>query len=273
MNSNDVAFAFLQDIQCRWPPLRPVPIVSEEDQRTWKQPPIAKQMSRAWQRRFPRHPLVSKSLDQLVYIMTHLAPEGARKQNCVWTINTEETRLWTDAVVYDLLRARRDEDVDADDGHVMQEAFRLAAMLYIYETKFYPDGLYFLIPDLPTRLRTVLEGHLGIDWAELWPLKLWILSIAAISSEPDTPERAWFVDQLSQCLDLQVPEYWPWLTQLLRDILWIEEIYSEKAKSLHAMLEALKSPSGAQDTKQGADNNGEIASLSQSFARLRGRER
>lgn len=262
--SNDVAFAFLQDIPCQWPPLRSVPTVSEEDQRTWKtQSPVAKQMSQVWQRRFPNQPLVSKALDELVYIKMHLTPEGDRKQNCPWTIHTQDTRLWTNVVVYDLLQAHRDGIMDADGGYVMQEAFRLAAMLYIYETKFYPDGLFFLVPNLPARLRIVLAGHPGADWAELWPLKLWILSIAAISSEPDPPERAWFVDQLAQCLDLQVPEYWPWVSQLLRDILWIEEIYAEKAKSLHADLEALKSSSGKQRTKQEAHDREDDAALSE----------
>ena len=197
-------------------------------------------MSRIWRRRFPDHPLVSKALDDLVYIMMHLTPEEDRKPHCPWTIHSKRTRQWTNVVVYDLLQARCDEDLDADEARAMQETFRMAAMLYIYETKFCPDGLFFLLSNLPARIRTVLAQNPDIDWAELWPLKLWILSIAAISAEPDPTERSWFVYELSQCLELHDPEYWLQLTHLLKGILWIEKIYTEKAKSLYASLEALK---------------------------------
>ena len=237
---NDIAVSYAQEIPCHFPAYAAVPPVpTEEDPpQSGIQLPVARQMSKLWRKAHPTQLTVAKTIDALVTIISNLNPRRELVPGILQTMHNEMTSLWTGVVLHELLQAQPDSDIASDDTYIMQETFRWGVLVFMFEFKYVPEGMFFLLRNQPSRLRNLLSEHRDLDWGTFWPLKLWCIVIGAICSPKDSAVRSWFVTELSGILTYLGSGYWRQMEQLVRKICWVDELFNEKADELRTELDA-----------------------------------
>ena len=186
-------------------------------------------MSALWRKSFPNQRELANVLDDLVAFSSSLEFESARASDGVRL--TLALRMWQCSSHQALLSLQDDDS--ATHQWMLQEPFRHAALIYLYEVTC-NEGLSFMLQTHPRLLRRCLETCRDVDWAAFELLRLWVITIGAVSAP--SPEKEWFVQELAEILKCLGQSFWSQMEEV-KDILWNHEIYDKRAQAMFAELE------------------------------------
>jgi hypothetical protein len=148
-------------------------------------------MARTWRDRFPHHHAIPNILDDLAIVTAHLISESSRTAGAIWT-DSIATGIWVNPIVHSLLQLRIERPDCSNCNDVLQESFRIAAMLFLAWIKFHTGFISALTMTQVTRLKACLSNEGRAHWEKLEPLKLWILVMGGMNSEECSAESLWF---------------------------------------------------------------------------------
>lgn len=172
---------------------------------------VAANMSRIWRDRFPQRPVIPDILDDVVVVTAHLTSESGRTAGAIWT-DSIATGVWVNPIVHRLLQLRLEQPDCSNCNDVLQESFRVTALLYLARTKFHASLIARLTMTYVAKLKACLSNGDRTHWLRLEPLKVWILVIGAMHAEELSDERLWFeleilkMAQLMNMTDLRTVE-------------------------------------------------------------------
>jgi len=212
-------------------PPRPVP--------TPERSLLAQHMSEAWRKQFPGHSISADILDDLASVTADLLVERTNFGERFFS-STVTPLLWIDPIVHCLLQQRYRLHEPSDQASWIEEAFRVAALLFFGRLRRFDseDPLLFTLTakHIP-RLRQSLESTDEKDWGELWPLRLWALVMGAMETIKDRPSaREWFHNEmLAMAASLRFRS-WRAVEKVVKDMLWVEEVFHVRADVIWADL-------------------------------------
>lgn len=218
----------LPDIQV---PPRPVP--------TPERSLPAQHMSEAWRKQFPGHSISADILDDLASVTADLLVERTNFGERFFS-STVTPLLWIDPIVHCLLQQRYRLYEPSDQPSWIEEAFRVAALLFFGRLRRFDseDPLLFTLTakHIP-RLRQSLESTDEKDWGELWPLRLWALVMGAMETIKDrVSAREWFHNEiLAMAASLRFRS-WRAVEKVVKEMLWVEEVFHVRADVVWADL-------------------------------------
>lgn len=196
-------------------------------------------MSTTWRSKFPQQDAIPSILDELATITAYLVSESNRTAGATWT-DSVATGLWVNPIVHRLLLLRI-EELDVLTGiQVLQESFRIAALLHLGRIKFHSGLIAGLTRTHVARLRTCLSSGGAAHWLRLEPLKVWILVMGGISAEGPSPERQWFESELLKLARLMNMADWGRVEAMAKSVLWIDDLFHDHAEILWRDLGALE---------------------------------
>ena len=191
--------------------------------------PTARRLSALWRKSFPNQHDLANVLDDLVAFSSSLEFESARASDEMRL--TLALRMWQ-CSSHQALLSLQDDDSTTHQW-MLQEPFRHAALIYLYEVTC-NEGLSFMLQTHPHMLRHCLEMGRDVDWAAFELLRLWVLTIGALSAL--SPEKEWFVQELAKILKCLGKSFWTQMKEV-KKILWNDEIYDKRAQAMFAELE------------------------------------
>jgi hypothetical protein len=238
----DVNVAYTHDL----PPTFPLPQhilpsikVPSRPEPTPERSSLAQHMSEAWRRQFPGHSISADILDDVTSVTADLLVERTNVGEHLFS-GTVTPLLWIDPIVHCLLQQRFRLHEPSDQASWIEEAFRVAALLFFGRLRRFDseDPLLFTqtARHIP-RLRQSLESTDEKDWGELWPLRLWVLVMGAMETTKDRVfAREWFHNEiLAMAASLRFRS-WREVEKIVKNMLWVEEVFHVRADVIWADL-------------------------------------
>jgi hypothetical protein len=238
----DVNVAYAHDLPPTFPlpqhispsikiPARPAP--------TPERSSLAAHMSEAWRKQFPGHSISADILDGVAGVTADLLFERTKSGPRFFS-STVTPLLWIDPIVHCLLQQRYRLYEPSDQASWIEEAFRVAALLFFGRLRRFDseDPLLFTLTakHIP-RLRQALESTDEKDWGELWPLRLWALVMGAMETIKDRASaREWFHDEMLAMATSLMFRSWREVEKVVKDMLWVEEVFHVRANVIWADL-------------------------------------
>jgi hypothetical protein len=238
----DVNVAYAHDLPPTFPlpqhilpsiqvPPRPVP--------TLEGSLLAQHMSEAWRKQFPGNSTSADILDDLTSLTADLLA-GRTNFGEGFFSSTVTPLLWIDPIVHWLLQQRSRLRQPPDQASWIEEAFRVAALLFLGRLRRFDNEDPLLITltakHIP-RLRQSLESTDEKDWGKLWPLRLWALVMGAMETIKDrVSAREWFHDEMLAMAASLKFRSWRAVEKVVKDMLWIEEVFHPRADVIWADL-------------------------------------
>ncbi|KAH8898164.1 hypothetical protein GQ53DRAFT_837144 [Thozetella sp. PMI_491] len=140
---------------------------------------------------------------------------------------------WVNPMVHVLL-SWRPLELSAEPAALVQEAFRLGALLYLA-----PIWRHFgVAPVISDRLVRNLQNLLddpAIDRNENWKVILWALCVGACETQADD-QVEWFAKTIVSMLREQRIQSWEDAMVHVRDVLWVDEVLAARASKLEAQI-------------------------------------
>ena len=238
----DVNVAYAHDLPPTFPlpqhispniqvPPRPTP--------TPERSPLAQHMSEAWRELFPGHSTSADILDDLASVTADLLVERTNFGERLFS-GTVTPLLWIDPIVHWLLQQRYRLRQPSDQASWIEEAFRVAALLFLGRLRRFDSEdplLVTLTAKHVPRLRQSLERTNEKDWGELWPLRLWALVMGAMETIKDrVSARVWFHDEMLAMATSRRFRSWRAVEKVVKDMLWVEEVFHVRADVIWADL-------------------------------------
>jgi hypothetical protein len=191
----------------------------------------ATQAAKTWREIFPDKPSLSDVLDDLAILTAHLATESIRTKGAFWT-DSIATGLRVNPLIHRLheLRLSRSHHHERED--LLQEVFRIAALLFLKQTKWHTLFISSLVESLITNLKSWLLETDENDWIGFEALKSWALVMGAINSENYSAERMWFEVELLHMARLIKCANVADMLGIVKSVLWIAELFNEPAEML-----------------------------------------
>ncbi|KAF5006464.1 hypothetical protein FDECE_7151 [Fusarium decemcellulare] len=189
----------------------------------------------ALQRRFPDQADVCTILGSLASLQEMAT--GKSKEE--WTEDSNLNQA-LHAITEDILSLPRHaipDEVDASStGLTIRESIRLASMLFLTEPAMFYMGHgngNRVTPIHRGRLPNLLRS-LAADWTDLEELELWVLVICALTEVDE--DRDWAVSQIIGRMQTRGLD-WDGVLIELRQIAWMDTIWSEDTDELRAKIE------------------------------------
>ena len=204
----------------------------------------ATQSALTWRVTLPDQPLIPDLLDDLVIVTAHLTAESIRTAGTSWR-DSISIGLLANPLIYRLLELRAEELDDNHHGMILQESFRLAALMFLRKTKWHSVFTTGPIQQQVAKLKTLLGGSQAQEddddnnWKEFENLKCWVLFMGAIYSIEHSAESVWFASEIlrmvkkMKCVDLAE------MLSRVKSVLWFEDLFGEAAKALVRQLRML----------------------------------
>jgi hypothetical protein len=143
-------------------------------------------------------------------------------------------------IVHRLLQLRIEQPDCSNGNDVLQESFRIAAMLYLTRTKFHTSLISALIMTHVAKLKACLSNADGAHWVRLEPLKTWILVMGGMNAGESSTERLWFGSEILEMARHMKMTNWRKVEATAKSLLWIEDLFYDKAQTFWRDLEALE---------------------------------
>ena len=192
---------------------------------------LAKRMSSIWRMKFPTSPSIPSILDDLVVVTAHLTSEGSRTAGAVWT-DSLATGVWVNPIVHRLLHLRIEQPDRSNCNDVLQESFRIAAMLYLARTKFHKSLISALTAIHVAKLKACLSNECASHWDDLEPLKTWILVMGGMNAKEYSVGRLWFELMILKTARRMNVTRWGEVEVVAKSVLWIDELFYDDAQLL-----------------------------------------
>ncbi|KAF2672871.1 hypothetical protein BT63DRAFT_138760 [Microthyrium microscopicum] len=113
-------------------------------------------------------------------------------------------------------------------GSAIREALRLTSILFIAMIKKHHGVVPSGVPECKLRLSQFLT-QVAVDWSSFMDLHLWVLMIGALAEKNG---RLWYVSEISATMREMGLIKWDDLLDVVKDIIWINEILDEDAEML-----------------------------------------
>lgn len=189
----------------------------------------ASQAARVWRYTFTEGPPIPDIIDDLVKVTAHLASESLRTESACWSDITT-TGLLVNHLIFRLHEIRFKQPHYHSRRIVLQEAFRIAALLFLRRTKWHAMFVSTLVESQVAMLRTWLEDASESDWKGFETLKSWALVMGACSSNKHSAERLWFIKELLHMVRLMHLANLADMLTLVKSVLWFEDLFGEMAQ-------------------------------------------
>jgi hypothetical protein len=186
------------------------------------------QAAKTWREIFPDKPSLPDILDDLVILTAYLTTESIRTKGASWT-DTIAIGLRVNPLIHRLHGLRLSRSHSHERGDFLQEVFRIAALLFLKETKWHTLFVSSLVKSLVTELKSWLRETDENDWIGFEALKSWALVIGAINSGNYSAKRMWFevkilhMTRLIKCANVAD------MLGMVKSVLWITELFDEPA--------------------------------------------
>ena len=177
-------------------------------------------------------------LEDLITVIAHLAAEANRTAGTSWT-DSVAVGLLINPLVYRLYAMRVRIPHRLHRESMLQESFRIAALLFVARTKWHTVFISSLINLQAANLKDWIGSTKDNDWKGFEALKAWVLVIGATHSRRHSEERLWFLTEIlsgwkrAGCATLS--EY---LAQV-KGFLWIEDLFESAASEMWRDLRML----------------------------------
>jgi len=214
-----------------------------------KRSSLAQHMSEAWRKQFPGHSISADILDDVASVTADLLVERTNFGERFFS-STVTPLLWIDPIVHCLLQQCYRLCEPSDPASWIEETFRVAALLFFGRLRRFDseDPLLFTLTakHIP-RLRQSLESTDEKDWGELWPLRLWALVMGAMETIKDRASaREWFHEEILAMAASSRYRSWRAIEEVVKDMLWVEEVFHVRADVIWADLAKSLPDEGAQ---------------------------
>ena len=198
----------------------------------------AAQISKTWRETFPEQSLIPGILDDLVIVTAHLTAESIRTEGASWS-DSIGTGLLVNPLVYQLYELRVGELRHGSRGEVLQEVFRIAALLFLRRTKWHAVFVSSLIDSQVVKLKHLLCTTNEYYWTGFETLKAWILVMGALYTRSHSAERLWYETEILRELGCMEGVGLPDLLAQVKGILWFEDLFAEFELTLRKELRML----------------------------------
>lgn len=138
-------------------------------------------------------------------------------------------------ICYELLVLRSHLDKNDTRGALI-EAFRLSAIIYLYELR----ALFSYEPAAEPKYAGKLQNLLyysAIDWASADPILLWVLAVALTSRNVTPEQRAWLGGTFRTVVETQSVDNFEDLKSRIEQIVWDEAIMMRQTEALRLIFE------------------------------------
>ena len=223
--------SWLQDFPAIFPPpydllprLRDLP-VNSSDLSSFHN---ATQTSRKWHETFPESPLIPGILDDLKIVTAHLTAESIRTKKAIGT-EPVATGILVNPLVHRLYGLRLKKPYHCCRSETLQEAFRIAALLYLSRTKWTANYISTLFDLQVIKLKRWLSEMDDDLWEDFNILRAWILVIGALCSHEHSAERLWYEREILHMVRYVGGVTLPDLLSQVKSFLWFEDLFGDTA--------------------------------------------
>jgi hypothetical protein len=189
----------------------------------------ATQAARVWRYTFTEGPVIPVLIDDLVIVTAHLTSEGLRTKGACWR-DIMTTGLLVNPLIFRLHELRRKQPLHQNRRIILQEAIRIAALLFLRRTRWHAMFASTLVESQVAMLRKWLENASEGDWTGFETLKSWVLVMGACSSNKHSAERLWFIKEILRMVRVMRLAGLADMLALVKSVFWIEDLFGEVAQ-------------------------------------------
>jgi hypothetical protein len=142
---------------------------------------------------------------------------------------------WTTAVIHRLLTIRPLRNDNTSEPNIIEEACRIASLLYIVPIWRRIGVFPVHSPTLVSKLRDVLSSH-SVHWANLEAFHMWVLYMGCLEATGDDLE--WFVHETNCWIRHYELQSWDILRDRVMSVLWIDNVFEISVKLVPRVSES-----------------------------------
>jgi hypothetical protein len=171
-------------------------------------------------------------MDDLARFTVHLKSEAVRTEGRIYE-QPQFAASYIGPLIHRLLSLSTATVSDVEDqGDALQEACRLASILYLAEIRRNFGILPVWSATQLGKLRSLLEISAQV-WAQFGTLKLWVLAMGVVEAREEE-QKSWFVERLGDASQVEGVQTMRQVVELLRQFLWIDDLHGSKFwRTLH----------------------------------------
>lgn len=206
--SVDTIGACAQDIRPCFP--LPVEMVAQVSNLhlTTTRPPLAREISDAWQSVMPQSSLLNAIFEDVCVIITHLKHQS---RDIFWS-----NPVYVGNLVHNLIHRLNAERPERNTG--VEECVRTAGCLALAEIRRTLGIIPISVERCTRKMMRLLQAN-AHEWRGLEVLKLWVMVVTTTQSNSNE-EREWFLGETLGMLEQCHPERRAQLVDGLEQILW-----------------------------------------------------